>query len=551
MAKKSKLKGSLTKARPKNVSGRIQSRGTAFVSLLSFGPLSCVDTIEGVADPREYGRGLVTLNATEDDLVFQATHLEEDEEDGEGVVDIYGVFKDGCPALLTVADFCPYFYCLAPKGFNAEDCEPFKDHVNALLQLPDAVCEIGLHTKRTSSSGAPQIFIKVTLRKPSRMARAKDESLALLNRRSTLTNTLSAIRLFSTREIQYRGLFHAHPPMIYECDVPFVSRFMADMQIMPMTWVKVPRGQYTLTTGEDRISTLRVEARTSCEYIKACSNADKQRYGLPAYAPLRVLSFDIETMVPADESFPQPGSESVIQISSVVGRRCYALNHPAEEFFFRCVFTLNSCAAIPGCTIFPFNTEAELLNGWRRFIINMDPDIIMGHNIFRFDLPYLLLRAKHLNLEDFSILGRLQDVSTTYDHPFQSPTQDGWAIAPFFPGRVAIDTLHWALQNLTGSCSLNTLASRFLDDAKDGVSFRDIVRLQNGTAETRKRLAQYCLQDAQLVLRLADNRGSVQSYIHRARNGLLTLNSVVSASTQLVRLLTSLHQASGRYIIQG
>jgi len=46
-----------------------------------------------------------------------------------------------------------------------------------------------------------------------------------------------------------------------------------------------------------------------------------------------------------------------------------------------------------GSTVNWFEDEAELLNAWRAFVIEIDPDIISGFNILGFDLPYILHRA--------------------------------------------------------------------------------------------------------------------------------------------------------------
>ena len=44
---------------------------------------------------------------------------------------------------------------------------------------------------------------------------------------------------------------------------------------------------------------------------------------------------------------------------------------------------------------------------WKDFVIEVDPDVMTGYNIARFDIPYLLLRAKKLQLDKFPFLGRL------------------------------------------------------------------------------------------------------------------------------------------------
>src|SRR5690606_15240771 len=47
------------------------------------------------------------------------------------------------------------------------------------------------------------------------------------------------------------------------------------------------------------------------------------------------------------------------------------------------------------CEIRNFDTEYELLNGYTRFIQEFKPQVIVGYNIFGFDIPYMIGRAKH------------------------------------------------------------------------------------------------------------------------------------------------------------
>lgn len=50
----------------------------------------------------------------------------------------------------------------------------------------------------------------------------------------------------------------------------------------------------------------------------------------------------------------------------------------------------------------------EMLQKWRDFVEQVDPDVIIGYNIANFDLPYLLDRAKALKAHQFPYLGRLK-----------------------------------------------------------------------------------------------------------------------------------------------
>jgi len=48
-----------------------------------------------------------------------------------------------------------------------------------------------------------------------------------------------------------------------------------------------------------------------------------------------------------------------------------------------------------------------MLLAFSEMIINCDPDIILGYNIINFDLPYLIGRVNHFEIEEKFILGRL------------------------------------------------------------------------------------------------------------------------------------------------
>ena len=52
-----------------------------------------------------------------------------------------------------------------------------------------------------------------------------------------------------------------------------------------------------------------------------------------------------------------------------------------------------------------------MLQKWRDFVEQVDPDLIIGYNISNFDIPYLVDRAKALKAEQFPYLGRLKSAS--------------------------------------------------------------------------------------------------------------------------------------------
>lgn len=67
------------------------------------------------------------------------------------------------------------------------------------------------------------------------------------------------------------------------------------------------------------------------------------------------------------------------------------------------------------------------------------------------------------------------------------------------------------------SYSLNSVSAQFLGEQKEDVHHSIISDLQNGDADTRRRLAVYCIKDAHLPLRLIERLMLLYNYMEMAR----------------------------------
>lgn len=91
------------------------------------------------------------------------------------------------------------------------------------------------------------------------------------------------------------------------------------------------------------------------------------------------------------------------------------------------------------------------------------------------------------------------------------------------------------------SYTLNYVSSHFLGDQKEDVHYSIIGALQEGTSETRRRLAVYCLKDARLPLRLMDKLCCLYNYLEMARvtgtpiNFLLFRGQMIKVVSQILR----------------
>ena len=72
-----------------------------------------------------------------------------------------------------------------------------------------------------------------------------------------------------------------------------------------------------------------------------------------------------------------------------------------------------------------------------------------------------------------------------------------WPDAPMLPGRISLDVFHYITTNyefppVPGARALGAVSSRFLGQNKEDIHFSMITELQNGTSESRQRMAIYC-----------------------------------------------------------
>jgi len=254
-------------------------------------------------------------------------------------------------------------------------------------------------------------------------------------------------------------------------------------------------------------------------------------------APLRILSFDIEC-AGRKGVFPEANHDPVIQIANVVTRT------GEDKPFVRNVFCLDTCSLIVNTQVFEFDAEEKMLMAWRDFLEKIDPDVIIGYNIANFDFPYLLDRAKHLKVAKFPYWSRLRNIqSQAKDTNFSSKQMGNRDTkATNTNGRLQLDLLQLVQRDhQLRSYTLNSVCAEFLNEQKEDVHHTMITELFNGTPESRRRLAVYCLKDAYLPQRLMDKLMCLVNYTEMARvtgvpfNYLLARGQQVKFISQLFR----------------
>ena len=330
----------------------------------------------------------------------------------------------------------------------------------------------------------------------------------------------------------YKGLWKGVDGGILTFDsIQYVLRFMIDTGVTGMSWVEVEPSKYTVIAQRERQSNCQIEAY--CHFRDLVAHTNDGEWA--KIAPLRILSFDIEC-AGRKGIFPEANQDPVIQIANVVTR--YGEDKP----FIRNVFCLDTCSLIVNTQILEFDAEEKMLMGWSEFLEKVDPDVIIGYNISNFDFPYLLDRAKHLKCSKFPYWTRLKSVVSSHRDTSFSSKQMGNRDSKTTNtnGRIQLDLLQLIQRDHhLRSYTLNSVCAEFLGEQKEDVHHTMITELFNGTPDSRRRLAVYCLKDAYLPQRLMDKLMCLVNYTEMARVTGVPFNYVLSRGQQ-VRFISQL-----------
>ncbi|KIJ55415.1 hypothetical protein M422DRAFT_73327 [Sphaerobolus stellatus SS14] len=463
---------------------------------------------------------LPSINPKNDKIVFQQIDIEETQGENETSLRMFGVTKEGHSILVHVTNFLPYFYVPTPRGFLETDLVPFRERINSLIGYPVVIrTEMVVKKSLMNYRGETSVpFVKITI---------KDQ------------RSLPKVRgLFEREGVQFRSVQFGDAT--YESNIPYTLRFMIDTKIVGMNWIEIPASTYDIS----KIRSTHCQMEMTTKWDSLISHAPEGEWS--TLAPLRILSFDIEC-AGRKGVFPDAQFDPVIQIANMV--TIQGESRP----FIRNVFTLNTCAHIVGSQVISCDDEGELLLKWRAFVEQVDPDIVIGYNISNFDLPYLIDRAKALQIHEFPHLGRIKGMKTQVKDTHFSSKAFGQRDSKEtqLDGRLQLDLLQYMQrEQKLRSYTLNSVCAHFLGEQKEDVHHSIITELQNGTSESRRRLAVYCLKDAYLPQRLLDKLMCLINYSEMSRVTGVPFNYLLSRG-QSIKVLSQLYRKANEvgYVI--
>ena len=437
-----------------------------------------------------------SLDLENDALLFQQTSIEwQMDQDQKPVIHIYGITEEGNSVLCHVHGFLPYAFLAVPEGFNEDDLPQFEEHLARHLEEDRSVvvkCEI---VQRCSIYGynEEKTFVRVTLTNPYKLSKLGD-----------------AVKGYQ----------------IFESNLDFVLRFMVDKKIVGMNWIELPAESYKVLPQ----CLSRCQLEVDISYDRIISHPPEGSYS--TIAPLRTLSFDIEC------TGLDHNTHHVIQIANVISV------HGEREPCAKVIFTLGGCSAIEGAIVKTFKDEKSMLMAWRDFVNETDPDMFTGYNINGFDFPFLIDRAALVGLKGFPYFGRddkqchvrTKETTTKAYGTRKTKVVD-------IPGRTSLDMCEIIRRDYKlPSYKLNSVSEHFLQgDKKIDLPYREMFKLQDGSNDDRRRIAEYCLKDAELPLLLMSKLMCLPNYVEMARVTGVPLSFLLTRGQQ-IKVLSQIYR---------
>lgn len=292
----------------------------------------------------------------------------------------------------------------------------------------------------------------------------------------------------------------------HETDANPVLQFMCSRNVKPAGWFTFTNAK-KIESDDDKLSSCVHEFEVGHHRIVP---VEKNTVSAPL-----IMGFDIEVNSSNPNVAPRIGvwEDKVFQISCVFCR-----NGDAENSYQKYIMSLGKNkngdlidlqqeTVGEDIEILLYNTEAELLTGFTDLVMEKNPQIITGYNIFSFDLPYMYARAKLTNcLNAFDQCSFIRG-----EHCKEK--EINWSSSAFknqkftyidAPGRLWVDMLpiiqrDYKLENY----KLKTVSDFFLGQTKDPLTYKGIFKCYRMfTPESLSIVAKYCVKDSELVVKL-------------------------------------------------
>lgn len=214
-----------------------------------------------------------------------------------------------------------------------------------------------------------------------------------------------------------------------------------------------------------------------------------------------VLSFDIETYSDNPHGLPDKTKEKhVIYMISCLYQQTG--NISSREKY---IITTEDSEPIEGVTILKAEDEENLLVMFYELVDHLDPEIMMGYNIFAYDYPYIDARYS-MRRANYEPCSRLQGHIPEMVNMTWASGAYGQTIISYLkmPGRISIDLFPLIKRDYKfDKYTLDHVSNQLLGANKHDVTAQQMFKAyESKNKKEMTRVMKYCIQDANLVLDL-------------------------------------------------
>ena len=421
------------------------------------------------------------------------------------IIRVYGLNKEGETICVNIEGFTPYVYLeLDPKyGWD-------KMKTNQLLKKIKEACDgvidgkmvrkkkLFFNHKMKGSDGVwedekfPYLFLTL---KNKRMSHLLEKILR------------GGISIFGTKM----------RPKMHEHNATAILQLVCNRKIKTAGWIRVSGDEL----DED-------DKSTTADYEYCINHKDITPLNDNFVPNPIVMGFDIEVNSTNPDRMPQsdvPG-DKVFQISASVAR----LGSDDKKDYLITLGTPNHNVVGEDVEIWCCGTEGELLEAFSDLVQQVSPHVITGYNIFNFDIPYMIDRARRCNAyqifdqQGFDVGGHSPEKEIKWSSSAYGNQEFKYLDAQ---GRLYVDLLPLVKRDYKfNNYKLKTISDHFLGETKDPLSVKGIFKcyrigVRGMEEEDRKEaeveynqkiidqganalgvVGKYCVQDSALTLKL-------------------------------------------------
>jgi DNA polymerase elongation subunit (family B) len=455
------------------------------------------------------------------DLVFQAVCWKGDDfpEGDQGEEEprlhykvlIFGRTLDGASVCVT-SKFFPYFYISLPKGYTQVDAESLK------LKLIE---KMGRRHKGSVLKDSCDVVSRKKF-----FGFTNGESFKFLRMVFTTRHAYAVAAKIMADSIIPERAVAGEKIALYESNVDPVLKLMHCRNLQSAGWIRIPSGKFK--TNEAPMSHCTIDVLTRYDALEPAD--------IESPAPLVMASFDIEANS-RDGNFPnpdEPGNE-VIQIATVFQR------YGEAEPYAKHVLCLGETRPVEGAETTCYETEPELLAAWSDLIKQHHTDILFGYNIWGFDMEFMYKRAMfnfgaEAERDAFLNCSKLRGVASGLKKTVLSSSAYGHNefLILETPGILQVDLLHvLRKEHKLESYSLNKVSEHFLNDHKLDMPAWKMFELYRQGPEEKGLVADYCVKDAELPLRIANKLAVIPNMVEMAKATHVPLEFLIPRGQQI------------------